>query len=56
MFQNHQLLFDRTVFDNVTLLEVMGASPDDIGRRVRAALDKVGLLNKEDEPYAAVGR
>ncbi|MCG7200496.1 cell division ATP-binding protein FtsE [Marinobacter pelagius] len=48
VFQNHQLLFDRTVFDNVAMpLEVMGASPRDIGRRVRAALDKVGLLNKE---------
>jgi cell division transport system ATP-binding protein len=48
VFQNHQLLFDRTVFDNVAMpLEVMGASPNDIGRRVRAALDKVGLLNKE---------
>ena len=48
VFQNHQLLFDRTVFDNVALpLEVMGVSPREIGRRVRAALDKVGLLNKE---------
>jgi len=28
-------------------LEVMGATPRDVGRRVRAALDKVGLLNKE---------
>lgn len=48
VFQNHQLLFDRTVFDNVALpLEVMGTSPREVGRRVRAALDKVGLLNKE---------
>lgn len=48
VFQNHQLLFDRTVYDNVALpLEVMGVSPREIGRRVRAALDKVGLLNKE---------
>ena len=48
LFQNHQLLFDRTVFDNVAMpLEVMGVPHRDIGRRVRAALDKVGLLRKE---------
>lgn len=48
VFQNHQLLFDRTVFANVAMpLQVMGAAPADIGRRVRAALDKVGLLKKE---------
>ncbi|HCW91193.1 MAG TPA: cell division ATP-binding protein FtsE, partial [Marinobacter sp.] len=48
VFQNHQLLFDRSVFDNVAMpLEVTGAQPRDIGRRVRAALDKVGLLSKE---------
>ena len=47
VFQNHQLLFDRTVFDNVAMpLQVLGASPEDTGRRVRAALDKVGLLKK----------
>ncbi|EAR62760.1 cell division ATP-binding protein FtsE [Neptuniibacter caesariensis] len=48
VFQNHQLLFDRTVFDNVALpLQISGYEPDDIGKRVRAALDKVGLLSKE---------
>ncbi len=48
VFQNHQLLFDRTVYDNVALpLIIAGFSPKDAGRRVRAALDKVGLLEKE---------
>ena len=46
--QNHQLLFDRTVFDNVALpLVIAGYARSDIGKRVRAALDKVGLLDKE---------
>jgi len=48
VFQNHQLLMDRSVYDNVALpLQVSGHSPRDIGRRVRAALDAVGLLEKE---------
>jgi len=48
VFQNHQLLFDRSVFDNVALpLSIAGYPPREIGRRVRAALDKVGLLSKE---------
>ena len=48
VFQNHQLLFDRTVFDNVALsLQVSGHQAHEIGRRVRASLDKVGLLDKE---------
>jgi cell division transport system ATP-binding protein len=48
VFQNHHLLSDRTIFDNVALpLVIEGYHPRDIGRRVRAALDKVGLLNKE---------
>ena len=48
IFQSHKLLFDRTVFDNVALpLVISGYSTTEIGRRVRAALDKVGLLGKE---------
>ena len=48
IFQDHQLLFDRTVYDNVALpLIIAGFSHNDIGIRVRAALDKVGLLGKE---------
>lgn len=48
IFQDHQLLHDRTVFDNVALpLIIAGFRHREIGRRVRAALDKVSLLNKE---------
>jgi cell division transport system ATP-binding protein len=48
IFQDHNLLFDRTVFDNVALpLIISGYRHQEIGRRVRAALDKVGLLSKE---------
>lgn len=48
VFQNHQLLFDRSVFENVALpLQVAGFHSREVGRRVRAALDKVGLLDKE---------
>ena len=48
IFQSHRLLFDRTVFDNVALpLVISGYGTAEIGRRVRAALDKVGLLGKE---------
>ena len=47
--QNHHLLFDRTVYDNVALpLLIAGFPPRDTGRRVRAALDLVGLLDKEN--------
>jgi len=47
-FQEHRLLFDRTVFDNVALpLVIAGFRHQEIKRRVRAALDKVGLLSKE---------
>jgi len=49
VFQNHQLLFDRNVFENVALpLQISGYSSKEVGRRVRAALDKVGLLDKEN--------
>ncbi len=48
VFQNHQLLFDRSVFDNVALpLIIAGYEHREVSRRVRAALDKVGLLNRE---------
>ncbi len=48
VFQNHQLLFDRNVFENVALpLQIAGYQSREVGRRVRAALDKVGLLSKE---------
>jgi len=48
VFQNHQLLYDRPVFDNVALpLIIAGYDHREVGRRVRAALDKVGLLNRE---------
>lgn len=48
IFQDHRLLNDRHVFDNVALpLHVSGVPPREIGKRVRASLDKVGLLSKE---------
>ncbi len=48
VFQDARLLFDRTVFDNVALpLVIAGYPHNDTGRRVRAALDQVGLLGKE---------
>lgn len=57
VFQNHQLLFDRNVFENVALpLQIAGYQPAEVGRRVRAALDKVGLLGKERQnPVALSG-
>jgi cell division transport system ATP-binding protein len=48
VFQDNKLLHDRSVFDNVALpLIIDGASRREIGRKVRASLDQVGLLSKE---------
>ena len=54
VFQDHRLLLDRSVFDNVALpLVIAGVAREEIGKRVRAALDKVGLLGRErDVPVA----
>lgn len=47
IFQNPQLLLNRTIAENVGLpLVINGFKPQEIKRRVNAALDKVGLLNK----------
>lgn len=49
VFQDHHLLYDRNVFDNVSLpLQIAGYAQADINRRARAALDKVALLDKEN--------
>lgn len=48
VFQDQKLLYDRSAFDNVMLpLAISGFPPKEAGRRVRAALDKVGLGNRE---------
>lgn len=48
VFQDHKLLFDRSVFDNVLLpLQIAGTPHLESSKRVRAALDKVGLLSRE---------
>lgn len=51
VFQDNKLLPDRSAFDNVALpLIIAGVSDREIPRRVRAALDQVGLLKKEKKP------
>lgn len=48
VFQDHKLLFDRNAFENVALpLRIAGFAREEAARRVRAALDKVGLLGRE---------
>ena len=57
IFQDQKLLFDRTALDNVLLpLEIIGLPPKEAQRRARAALDKVGLLEREKaNPIALSG-
>ena len=51
VFQDHKLLHDRPVADNVALpLVIAGLPKREIDKRVRAALDQVGLLGKEKAP------
>jgi cell division transport system ATP-binding protein len=48
IFQDHKLLYDRNCYENIALpLEINEVSVNDIKGRIRAALDKVGLLNRE---------
>ncbi len=48
IFQDHKLLYDRNCFENVALpLHINGILGEDAAKRIRAALDKVGLLSKE---------
>jgi len=48
VFQDHKLLYDRNAFENVALpLRITGFDRRETARRVRAALDKVGLLDRE---------
>jgi cell division transport system ATP-binding protein len=48
IFQDHKLLYDRNCFHNVALpLSINGITGDEASKRIRAALDKVGLLHKE---------
>jgi cell division transport system ATP-binding protein len=48
VFQDHKLLYDRNCFENVVLpLRINGVTGQEAAKRVRAALDKVGLLHKE---------
>lgn len=57
IFQDHKILFDRSVFDNVMLpLQICGFDYRESAKRVRAALDKVGLLQREKtSPIALSG-
>jgi cell division transport system ATP-binding protein len=55
VFQDHKLLYDRTVFDNVALpLIIAGMNYREAGRRVRPALEHVDLLHKEKQNPATL--
>jgi cell division transport system ATP-binding protein len=48
VFQDHKLLFDRNVIENVVLpLDIAGVERRESFKRARAVLDKVGLLSRE---------
>ncbi len=48
VFQDHKLLYDRNCYENVALpLSINGITGSEAAKRIRAALDKVGLLQKE---------
>ena len=53
VFQNHQLLFDRSVFDNVALpLQILGLGKEEIVQRVGVALERVSLADKANQSPA----
>lgn len=55
VFQDHKLLEDRSAFENVALpLVIAGLTRREIEKRARAALDQVGLLDKERQPPRAL--
>lgn len=55
VFQDNKLLGDRSAYENVALpLIINGTGEREIGRRVRAALDQVGLLDRERYPPRAL--
>lgn len=48
VFQDHRLLTDRSVYDNVALpLLIAGTPGGEVGKRVRTVLDRVGLGGRE---------
>jgi cell division transport system ATP-binding protein len=55
VFQDHRLLLDRTVFDNVALpLLIAGTARSELDKRVRTVLDRVGLAGRERSPPSAL--